>query len=255
MANEIQVLKQTELLGQRFYVYGTPDEPLFLAKDVAAWIEHSNVTEMLRSVDDDEKLTSVILRAGQNRECNFLTEGGLYEVLMQSRKPIAKEFKKGVKAILHEIRTKGGYMVAKVDDTPEEIMARALLVAQETLKRKEQQLLEAESKIAEDAPKVNFANAVIASNSSCLIGELAKILTQNGYEIGQNRFFEWLRENGYLGKHGERRNIPNQQYIEQVLFELKKGIRSGNDGVMKTTITPKVTTKGQVYFINKFINA
>lgn len=110
-------------------------------------------------------------------------------------------------------------------------------------------------KIAEDAPKVSFANAVMASNTSCLIGELAKILTQNGYEIGQNRLFQWLRENGYLGKHGERRNIPNQQYIEQGLFELKKGVRSGNDGVMKTTITPKITQKGCMYFVNKFINA
>ena len=108
-------------------------------------------------------------------------------------------------------------------------------------------------KIAVAAPKVAFANAIEASKSSCLIGELAKILTQNGFKIGQNRLFQWMRNHGFLGTKGERYNVPNQQYVEQGLFELKKGVRSGNDGVMHTTITTKVTGKGQSYFINKFI--
>lgn len=111
MANEIQVLKQTELLGQQFAVYGTPDEPLFLAKDVAAWIEHTDTSKMVQCVDEDEKLTRTMFVSGQNREVWLLTENGLYEILMQSRKPIAKEFKKGVKKILHEIRTTGQYAV------------------------------------------------------------------------------------------------------------------------------------------------
>ena len=98
-----------------------------------------------------------------------------------------------------------------------------------------------------------FADTVIGSQSSCLIGELAKLITQKGYEIGEKRLFKWLRENHYLGTRGEYYNIPNQQYIEQGLFELKKGTRSGNGGVMHTTITPKVTGKGQVYFVNKFL--
>lgn len=123
------------------------------------------------------------------------------------------------------------------------------LAAQVEENEKNQKLIE------EQAPKVLFTDAVIGSKSSCLIGELAKIITQNGYEIGQNRLFRWLRENGYLGTRGENYNIPNQQYIEQGLFELKKGTRSGNDGVMHTTITPKVTGKGQVYFVNKLIKA
>ncbi|WP_277069456.1 phage antirepressor KilAC domain-containing protein [Prevotella corporis] len=109
------------------------------------------------------------------------------------------------------------------------------------------------NKLEQQAPKVAFANAIEASKSSCLIGELAKILTQNGYTIGQNRLFEWLRNNGYLGKKGEYYNIPNQLYIEQGLFEIKKGVRSGNEGVMHTTITTKVTGKGCGYFINKFL--
>ena len=103
------------------------------------------------------------------------------------------------------------------------------------------------------APKVLFADTVIGSQSSCLIGELAKLITQKGYEIGEKRLFKWLRENHYLGTRGEYYNIPNQQYIEQGLFELKKGTRSGSGGVMHTTITPKVTGKGQVYFVNKFL--
>ena len=114
--NELKVLNEQEVLGKHFKVYGTPEEPLFLANDVADWIEHSNVTEMLRGIDDDEKLVSTILRAGQNRQMNMLTEDGLYEVLMQSRKPIAKEFKKKVKEILKTIRKHGLYATDKVID-------------------------------------------------------------------------------------------------------------------------------------------
>lgn len=107
--NEITIINKSNLLGKEVDVYGTFEEPLFLANDVAEWIEHSNVTEMLRNIDEDERLTSIIFRAGQNRQCNFLTENGLYEVLMQSRKPIAKKFKKGVKEILKTIRKTGSY--------------------------------------------------------------------------------------------------------------------------------------------------
>ena len=118
--------------------------------------------------------------------------------------------------------------------------------------------LEAESQrkseqLDAQAPKVAFADAMLASKPCCLIGGLAKILTQNGYETGQKRLFKWLRENGYLGKIGEYRNIPQQRYIEQGLFELKKGVRTDSDGVLHTTVTTVVTPKGQSYFINKFI--
>ena len=120
--------------------------------------------------------------------------------------------------------------------------------------REEKARLEAENKriIEKTAPAVTFTQAVSGSASSCLIGELAKLIDQNGYPMGEKRLFKWLRENGYLGTKGERYNIPNQRYIEQGLFELKKGTRSGNNGVMYTTITPKVTGKGQIYFVNKF---
>ena len=122
-----------------------------------------------------------------------------------------------------------------------------------TLKQERQQRIEAERKVAEAQPAVTFTQAVSGSASSCLIGELAKLIDQNGYPMGERRLFSWLREKGYLGTKGERYNIPNQRYIEQGLFELKKGTRSGNNGVMHTTITSKVTGKGQVYFVNKFL--
>lgn len=136
-------------------------------------------------------------------------------------------------------------------DNPDLVIRMATQLKQE---RAEKARLEDENKriIAETAPAVTFTQAVSGSASSCLIGELAKLIDQNGYPMGEKRLFKWLRENGYLGTKGERYNIPNQRYIEMGLFELKKGVRSGGNGVLRTTITPKVTGKGQVYFVNKF---
>lgn len=140
-------------------------------------------------------------------------------------------------------------------DNPDLVIELAVKLKEERAEKEklQQEGKELHAKLVEQAPKVAFANAIEASKSSCLIGELAKIITQNGYEIGQNRLFKWLRNNGYLGKKGEYYNIPNQLYIEQGLFEIKKGVRSGNEGVMHTTITTKVTGKGCSYFINKFL--
>lgn len=148
-----------------------------------------------------------------------------------------------------ELEMTGGFNLPKN-------MSEALRLSAELFEEKEKavmQLQQANNTIKENAPLVLFTNAVKGSNSSCLVGELAKIISQNGVNMGQNRLFNWLRNNRYLGIRGEQYNIPNQKYIEQGLFELKKGVRSGSDGVMKTTITPKVTPKGQVYFINKFL--
>ena len=136
----------------------------------------------------------------------------------------------------------------KQNQIPQSFSEALKLAYEQSLKIEEQQ-----KQLEAQAPKVLFTEAVIGSSSSCLIGELAKIITQNGYEIGEKRLFKYMRENRYLGQKGERYNIPNQQYIEQGLFELKKGTRSGNNGVMHTTITTKVTGKGQVYFVNKFL--
>ena len=150
-----------------------------------------------------------------------------------------------------ELETKertGGFVVPQT-------FSQALMLAarqQEEIERQQKAIEVKDRKIAEDAPKVVFSDAVVGSKSSCLIGELAKILTQNGYQIGQNRLFEKLRNEGYLGSKGEYYNIPNQKFIEQGLFELKKTTHSEN-GVMKSSVTPKVTGKGQQYFINKYL--
>lgn len=140
-------------------------------------------------------------------------------------------------------------------DNPDLVISLAQKLKDERAEK--QRLLEinqtAQKQLAEQAPSVLFRQAVEGAKSSCLIGELAKIIAQNGVDMGEKRLFFWLRENGYLGKHGERYNVPNQQYIEQGLFEIKKGVRSGNGGVLHTTITTKVTGKGQVYFVNKFL--
>ena len=151
MAAQIQVLKQTELLGHQFTVYGTAENPMFLAREIAECIDYdkTSLNKLVASVDDDEKGRNIIPTPGGNQQVWFLTEGGLYEVLMQSRKPIAKQFKKGVKQILHEVRTTGGYISTKQEDTPEEIMARALTIAQATLVKREERLKQLEAENAQ----------------------------------------------------------------------------------------------------------
>lgn len=195
MANQISVLKQTELCGQQFMVYGSTQEPLFLAKDVASIIEHSDVSTMMRTVDEDEKLIQTILVSGQNREVWMVTENGLYEVLMQSRKTIAKQFKKGVKAILKEIRTNGGYIATSQEDTPELIMARALQVAQTTIdkhnarikqleaenakinkvaEQAEEQVLQLSETVASMKPKADYCDIILQSKETVAITQIAQ---------------------------------------------------------------------------------
>lgn len=205
--NPIQVLKQTELLGHQFTVYGTAENPLFLAKEVGEVLEYSesNSSKLTNLVDDDEKVRNIVTTPGGNQEVWMLTEDGLYEVLMQSRKPIAKQFKKGVKQILHEVRTTGGYISTKQDDTPEEIMARALTIAQATLAKREERLkqLEAETEqqqatielqekeIKQAAPKVNYydthlqsVNTLTSTQVAKQIGMVAEKLHKKLNEVG-----------------------------------------------------------------------
>ena len=169
MDTSLEVLKQSELCGQQFTVYGTPEAPLFLAKDISTIIEHSDTRKMVASVDEDEKLMGTLFLAGQNRQVWMLTEGGLYEVLMQSRKPIAKTFKKEVKEILREIRTKGGYISIKEDDTPELIMARAVMVAQATISRHEEEIRRLK-------PKAEYTDRVLQSDNTYTMTQMAKEL-------------------------------------------------------------------------------
>ena len=214
--NPIQVLKQTELLGHQFTVYGTAENPLFLTKEVADIIEYSasNSSKLTNLVDRDEKVRNIITTPGGNQEVWLLTEDGLYEVLFQSRKPIAKQFKKGVKEILKTIRKTGGYIATKQDDTPEEIMARALIVAQETIKRKEERLKQLEEKNAKLQPKADFAEAAFKAEGKVDIGQAAKILNLG---FGRNTLFKKLREADVFFKD---RNEPKQKYIDAGYFEM-----------------------------------
>lgn len=210
------VLKRTELLGQQFEVYGTPQEPLFKAKDVATLLGLTNQRDFVKRVDDDE-LRKLNL-PGQSGETWMLTENGLYEVLMQSRKPIAKSFKKGVKAILKEIRTNGGYLASHQDDTPEMIMARALQVAQSTIERHQQQLEAAQATINSQsaqlkaqASKVEYTDNVLNSTNTYTSTQIAKeldlrtaeqlhgILKDLGVMIRQSG--QWMLSAKYCGQN------------------------------------------------------
>lgn len=247
---ELTIINEQEVLGKHFTVYGTADEPLFLAKDVAEWIEHSKPSIMVDTVDEDEKLRETIFTSGQNREVWFLTENGLYEVLMQSRKPLAKEFKKKVKEILKSIRKHGLYATDQLLNNPDFAIAAFQALKEE---RARKQALEAQ--IEADKPKVLFADAVSASHTSILVGELAKLISQSGYKIGANRLFAWMRENGYLIKRkGSDWNMPTQRSMDLKLFEIKETNVQHADGHISVNKTPKVTGKGQQYFINKFLS-
>lgn len=176
---------------------------------------------------------------------------------MKSELPSAEKFQDWVcDEVLPSIRKTGGYLVAKSDDTPEQIMARALIVAQQTLKRKQEQIKLAEQKIEEQAPKVLFADSVSASKTSILIGDLAKILKQNGIDIGAKRLFDWMRRCGYLIKQkGMSFNMPTQKAMEKRLFEIKETVITHSDGHTSINKTIKVTGLGQIHFVNKFLNS
>lgn len=233
-------------------VAGTSENPLFCLADVCK-ILGLRVDAVQSRLTDAPIRIGVTDSIGREQQMNFVNEKNLYKVIMRSDKPKAEPFQDWVCGeVLPSIRKHGAYMT---NDTLEKALASPdfLIQLATNLKEEQQKRIEAERKVTEAAPVVAFTKAVQSANSSCLIGELAKLIAQNGYSIGEKRLFAWMRDNGYLGKHGERYNIPNQQYVEQGLFELKKGVRSGNNGVLHTTITPKVTGKGQVYFVNKFL--
>lgn len=233
--SQIQVIKQQIILEQNFRIFGTVENPLFMARDVADWIGHTDLSRMMDLVDEDEKLKRTMYVSGQNRELWFLTEDGLYELLMQSRKPIARAFKKEVKKIIKDLRLFGQYSVPRT-------YAEALRVAAD-----QQALLEAQR------PKVIFAESVEASDNSILVGDLAKLLRQNGVDVGQNRLFEELRIKGYLHKQGERRNMPTQRSMDLEIMTIKESTVNNPDGSIRITRTPKVTGKGQIYFINQYL--
>lgn len=247
-------LFQNEQFGNLRVVRGDNGDPWFVAKDVceALGVATNHLRESGRGLDDDE-VASLPNWEGKGSAPTIVSEAGLYSLILRSRKPEAKAFKRWVThEVLPSIRKSGGYMVAKDGETAEEVMARALKIADETLRRRDKRIASLEAENTEMAPKAFFADAVKASNTSILIGDLAKLLRQNGYPTGQNRLFCQMRDEGYLMKHGSSKNMPTQRSMEMGLFEIKERTVSNPDGTVRITKTPKVTGKGQVYFVNRY---
>ena len=233
-------------------------EPWFVAKDVCDILGMSNPSMAVTALDKDEvaQIDPKDYLGSENRSnqaVNIVSEPGLYKLIMRSRKPEAKEFQRWVPhEVLPSIRKTGGYIPTSESDSDEDIMARAVLVAQKTIKQKNQQIAEQQTRIVELEPKARFADAVAASDGTCLVGELAKMLRQNGMDIGQNRLFRLLQADGYLGKSGSNRNVPTQRAMELGLFRIKETTVTHADGHTTVSRTPKVTGKGQRYFIDRY---
>lgn len=241
---DIQVFNNEQFGALR--TYEEDGQILFCGKDVAASLGYKNTNDAMKKHCKGVAKRYPLQTAGGIQEFVFITEPDLYRLIIHSKLPTAEKFERWVfEEVLPAIRRTGGYMVAKQDETPEQIMARAVLVAQDTIERQKRE-------IAELKPKALFADAVAASDGTCLVGELAKMLKQNGVNIGQNRLFSWLRENGYLGKTGSNRNVPTQRSMEQGLFRIKETAVTHSDGHVTINRTPKVTGKGQRYFIEAF---
>lgn len=223
------------------------NEPWFVGKDVAEVLGYERADNAIRNhIDKEDKLMHQISASGQNRNMTIINESGLYSLVLSSKLPSAKKFKRWVTSeVLPALRKTGQYQVKELSG--QELMAKALIEAQNVLAAKDKQ-------IEEMKPKALFADAVATSHTSILVGELAKILKQNGIDMGQKRLFAWLREKGYLIKRqGTDYNMPTQKAMELGLFEIKEGSYVNGSGVNITTKTPKVTGKGQQYFINKFL--
>lgn len=193
----LKVIHSSEVLGKTFQIYGSAENPLFLAKDVAEWIEHSDVSTMLRSVDEDEKATNIVCTPGGKQNAWFLTENGLYEVLMLSRKPIAKQFKKQIKQILHEVRTKGGYIHARPEETLEELCLRTNNALMAAIERQKAQIAAQSEQLKLQAPAVEYCNTVLASTSLVTVNTIATHLG-----ISAKRLNAFLNGEGWIYRQG-----------------------------------------------------
>lgn len=242
--NEIQIFNNEEFGNIR--TVNIDGEPWFVGKDVANALGYERATKAIRDhVDEDDKDEVPIQDSiGRMQKTPVINESGLYALIFGSKLKSAKQFKHWVTSeVLPTIRKTGGYQPAPQG---KELLALAVLEAQKTIE-------EQNHKIKEMQPKAIFADAVSASETSILVGDLAKLICQNGYQIGQKRLFEWLRQNGYLMKCGSSRNMPTQRYLEQGLFEVKESNVQNPDGSIRITRTTKITGRGQLYFVNKFL--
>ena len=241
--NDVKIFESSEFGQVRTTVID--GEPWFVAADVCRALDLGNPTRALDRLDNDERTLISIRGASNGKPVNGVNEPGLYSLVLGSRKPEAKAFKRWIThEVIPAIRKTGGYHVPQ---SPEEQMAQGLLAAQKLLAEKDK-------RIEEMRPKEIFADAVSVSKTDILIGDLAKLIKQNGHDIGQKRLFAWLREKGYLIKRkGLDWNMPTQKAMEMKLFRVKETVVTHADGHTTVSKTPKVTGKGQIYFVNKFL--
>jgi phage antirepressor YoqD-like protein len=255
MANEIKIFENPEFGKLR--TIETNGVMWFHAADACKVLGFANPTSILKSrINEKDR---AIFDIGHSAH-NFVNESGLYALILGSRKPEAEQFKHWVTSdVLPSIRSTGAYMtdnaLDRLMEDPDTFIRLLTEYKAEKQKRilAEKTTLALTAKVEQDEPKVLFADSVAASHQSILIGELAKFLRQNGVEVGQNRLFDSLRNNGYLIKAGESRNIPTQYSMEMGLFEIKERSFIDPNGAIHITKTTKVTGKGQVYFVNKFL--
>ena len=248
--NELKLFENPEFGSIR--IVEIDNAPWWVLSDVCKALDLSNPTVVANRLEHDERSKFDLGRQGN---ATIISESGLYSVILRSDKPQAKAFKRWVThEVIPSIRRHGAYMtddvLKKALTSPDFLIRLATELKSE--KEKNQRL---ENKIEADKPKVIFADAVSVSQRSILVGELAKLLRQNGVKIGQNRLFEWMRENGYLMNNGRSYNMPTQYSMERGLFEVKETPIIHSDGYTTVNFTPKVTGKGQLYFINLFLSS
>ncbi len=252
--NELQIFNNEEFGEIRTI---TKDgEPWFVASDVAKALGYRMASDMTRRIDEEDKGYTKVRTHGGEQEMSIINESGLYAGVFCSSIDSAKSFKHWVTSeVLPSIRKNGGYIAGQETLSDEELMAKALLVANNKIKERDAIIERQQAKIEADKPKTIFADAVSTSRTSILVGDLSKLICQNGVQIGQKRLFEWLRQNNFLIKSGSSRNMPTQKSIDLGLFEIKESTVQNPDGSVRITKTPKVTGKGQIYFVNKFLKS
>ena len=249
--NELQIFSSEEFGQVRTVEIN--GKPYFVANDVAKALGYVETAKAIRTHCKGVSEMDIPSKGGV--QCmKIIPEGDIYRLIVRSKLPSAEKFEKWVfDEVIPSIRTNGGYIAGQETLSDEDLMAKAILVAQKKIKERDQIIEQQKQKIEADRPKTIFADAVSASHTSILIGDLAKLICQNGYQIGQKRLFQWMRDNGYLMVSGSSRNMPKQKYVEQGLFEIKESNVQNPDGSVRITRTTKVSGKGQLYFVNKFL--
>lgn len=255
--NELEVFKNDEL-GLSARMVANPDGSISInAEDAARGFGWTTVAKSGNEVVRWARVNDYCKELGFSTEVgkdDYIPESLFYRLGMKASNPAADKFQNWLAMeVIPSIRKNGGYIAGQETLSDEELLSKALMVAQRKIEEKNQLIAMQDSRIQEMRPKEIFADAVSASHTSILIGDLAKLICQNGYQIGQKRLFEWMRDNGYLMKNGSSRNLPTQRFIEQGIFEIKESNVQNPDGSVRITKTTKVTGKGQVYFVNKFL--